>query len=292
MILAHKEAFIDPSNELSGESSQFLDYGRIPSLRKIEYDPELLSFVKIDQMKKPTSFLNQNILDFSQGFMTDHDIYYLMKAVQDIQGIATMKILPQGKHDYKKFGANCFKIIPLPFKDIVYSEIPLSYKIKQIVQKLKREKLKEISTFNKSSDANLKIDVLFDNEELSEAFNSCDEIKNDVYDFPHIIGLFNKSNYSFTNIKRHIFKAMQEFEITKDSKKGMILILTSDYIFLAPLVRPYFVYQNELDLYADPMFYAGIFNLPYIEAEWDETVVRKFVSLDLLKVLKTSSTNE
>ena len=51
---------------------------------------------KIDQMKKPTSFLNQNILDFSQGFMTDHDIYYLMKAVQDIKGIATMKILPNG----------------------------------------------------------------------------------------------------------------------------------------------------------------------------------------------------
>lgn len=293
------------------------DKGLLPSLRKIQYDNDILKYVPqlIDNTKK-TSLADENLIDIlmpvelknnkadvTNNFLSDHDIYYLIKVVKETNSIGTYKILPFGQTDYKKLNSNKLKLIPLPLKDINYKDIPLSFKIKQIVQKIKREKLRQIGAFksvidNESVnniqyklDVNFQIDILFDNEELNDIFSSGDRIKNDSFNFPHYIALLNKTNYEFLSIKNHIKNALIELDINNHSKKGLILLITTDYLFIAPLIKPYYKFNNELLLYPDPMFYAGIFNFPLIDAKWSETIERDFVKFNLIELLENCSSD-
>ena len=216
----------------------------------------------------------------------------MMRAVQNINAISFIKVLPHGQYEHIDLGANKIKVLPLPLKDINYVDIPLSFKIRQLVQKMKREKLTEIKSFNPKAIENyssLKIDVLFDNEEIADSFNLPKVIKNEIYDFPHFIHLFGKSSFSFINMKNSIKQAFTELGINNTTKKGFVMLMTTDYLFIAPLTKPYITFNNELNLFADPMFYAGVFNLPLVESEWDETIERKYINFDFFEILKLSS---
>lgn len=288
----YKESNKEISNSNNKDIIQILDYGKLPSLRKLEYPKPILEYITFEEQQQPTCLLDKNILDLSLPFISDHDLFYLMRGVQNINGLATIKILPYNKNDFKMLSSNKMKILPLPLKDINFNDIPLTYKIRQIVQKQKREKLKDIQTFNPKEVedyASLKIDVLFDNEDLAESFNINNEIEIDIYKFPHYISTFSKSSFSFTNIKNCIARAFAKLNITNESGKGIIFVLTTSYIFIAPLTKPYINFKKELEVYADPMFYTGIFTLPVIDAEWDETIERSYIKFDLLELLKTSS---
>lgn len=293
----------NPNNKLSTNSVTELisnpdylpvqDFGKIPSLRKIDYSEEILSYIIIEEPPKPISFLDKQIIDLNSQFISDHDLFYLMRGVQNLNGLASLKILPYGYHEFKSLSANKLKILPLPLKDINYNEVPLTYKIKQIIQKLKREKLSEIKSFNPKAVENyssLKIDVLFDNEDLAESFNIQNVITNDVYDFPHYIMTFTKSTYNFINVKEALEKALKTLDISNSTNKGLVLLLTTNYLFVAPLVRPYITYKNEMPIFPDPLFYAGVFTLPVIDSEWDETIERSNVEFDLFKILQVCST--
>ena len=288
LILIHKSSLVETNDETTTEQIDILDYGQVPSLRLLTYDEELLKFITPDSPKIPVCYMDQNIFNFNAQILSDHDIYYLMKSVKDIKSIGSLKILPYGYYDHRWFNSNKLKIIPLPLKDIGYHELPLSYKIMQIIQSIKRDKLKQITSFNNNKNKDkqtLKIDILFDNDELSDTFMNQETIKNDIYDFPHYIGLFNKSNYTFINIKKHIKQALLELNINNNSNKGIILLLTENYIFITPVVRPYHNFKNEIGLFADPLFYAGVFSLPQIDSEWDETII-----LELKSIQKTPIT--
>ena len=306
MILVHKST---SDEEITASSKNILinnddkkvsmikDFGKLPSLRKIVHEKEILEFITFEEPIPPLCYLDKNILDFDLSnnnfILSDHDLYYINRAVIDINGIATLKILPQSYQDFKNLNSNKIKILPLPLKDINYKEVPLTYKIKQIIQKMKREKLSEIKSFNSKGDYNeLKIDVLFDNEELAESFKIKTEFTCDIYSFPHLITIFSKASFTFLNVKNAIKRSLEVLKINNDTGYGFCMVLTNMYLFIAPLVNPFYLFKdkgNEIPIFADPMYYAGVFTLPEIESEWDETIERKRVEFDLLKVLEKSS---
>lgn len=76
--------------------NQILDYGRIPSLRKLEYTDEYV--IKNGQIETAilSSNLKTNIVNFS-SLLTDYDLYYLMKSVKEVNGVGFLQILPYGQ---------------------------------------------------------------------------------------------------------------------------------------------------------------------------------------------------
>lgn len=274
------------------------DVGKVPSLRKLEYDEEILKYLpNLNNLHTGISPFNNQILNFNDSIncsiFSDHDIFYLMKSIQTINGIATLKILPYGQSDFKNLNSNKIKLIPLPLKDINYEEIPLTININELVLDLKRKNLMEMENFKllkgKSEVSNMKIDVLFDNDDLSCFFNLNKSINLNNYNFPHRLYLYNQNNFTFNNVKKHILSAITELDINNKTGYGMIFLFTTKYLFIAPLVKPYFTYNKEYALFADPLFYAGIFSLPKVESEWSETIERDYVKFDLMKILEVSS---
>ena len=109
LILIHKSSLKETNDDTTSSQIEILDYGQIPSLRKIVYDEELLKFISLDPPKIPVCYLDQYIFNFNSQLLSDHDIYYLMKSVKDIKSIGSLKILPYGYYDHRWFNSNKFK---------------------------------------------------------------------------------------------------------------------------------------------------------------------------------------
>ena len=76
-----------------------------------------------------------------------------------------------------------------------------------------------------------------------------------------------------------------------NSDKGLNFIITKNFMFMCPIVSPY-AHISGHPLYAEPEFYAGIFNLPIVETEWPETASDKYIKFDLFNILKTCAYDE
>lgn len=50
----------------------------------------------------------------------------------------------------------------------------------------------------------------------------------------------------------------------------MTLILTSDWLFLAPVYKP-IARELDCDVFLDPLAYLGILHLPVLQMQWPET---------------------
>jgi hypothetical protein len=81
------------------KENEILDYGQIPSLRKLTFvDENVLKNVHFPVINL-SSNLKTNIADFN-NFLTDYDLYYLMKSVKEINGVGFLQILPYGEWRY------------------------------------------------------------------------------------------------------------------------------------------------------------------------------------------------
>lgn len=294
----------------------------------MKQDPEILKYIKIEKPKKFTSGLDQQIVDLnildtenqpkqktdrsttsldqklefpSLFVLSDHDIFYMMRSISEINGIATLKVKPYDFHDFRELNSNKIKILPLPLKDINYGEIPLTYKIRNLKKKLLRQRIMELPDFkeyinNHDMDFEhntMKIDALFENEELMETFKIPTTIEIDIYEFPHYVGLLSVNSFKFNTLKSHIKNAFEKLNITNESRKGFALILSTEYIFVAPIINPYITNrEKEIPIFVDPMFFTGIYNLPVVDAQWPDTLKSPKVKFDLLEILKKTTTVE
>lgn len=87
MLVYHKD--------IKETENQIIDYGQIPSLRKLKYtDENVLKNVKFENPIL-SSNMKTNIVDFN-NFLTDYDLYYLMKSIKEINGVGFTQILPYG----------------------------------------------------------------------------------------------------------------------------------------------------------------------------------------------------
>lgn len=291
----------DLSNNYSEDSFEISDFGRIPNLRHINLPQDILNVLSQEnisvncEFNKDTkvSFLQGNLFDLNHPPISESDLNYIIKAILNIDGIATLKVLPYNQYDYKTFSSSILKIIKLPLKDIGYEDLPLNIKINQKLKNLKREKIYELykTTLNKSVDQKEQINIenLVNHEEFSLYFDTKDFFTIEAYEFPHLIKYYNFFSFKTENIMRDLAEIMKILNITNESKKGMVVLFTKNYMFVAPLVKPY-IYSNDIPLYADPHFFAGLFTLPLIEAEWPHTTEGKYLKFDYEEILKVSTT--
>jgi len=285
-------------DENSSSKISINDVGRVPSLRPIKYSSDILPYIKSptpsaneSHSVNPVSFLDTNLINFSLNISTirEHDVYSMLTAIKSIEGIAFLRILPYKYSDWKHLSSSKIKILKLPLKDINYETIPLSLKISQAVKNLKREKMETLMREMKNDEP--KINHLIENEEFSHYFdlNDCFAIESfEQNGIKHLIKSYKEFDMNSANIMNDLKIMLRELNINNDTGYGFNLILTKSYLFLAPLVNPYIV-DKEIPLFAEPHFFAGIFTLPQIEAEWPETVKGKYLSFDLVEILRKST---
>ena len=283
------------------KSIEIPDYGRIPSLRHLQLPAETLQilakeFVQINCEfdKNADSYIQKNLFNLDFVPFSESDLTYLIKAVSNIDGIATVKILPSNFYDYKTFSANLMKILKLPLKDINFEDLPLNIKINQKIKNLKREKIYELyKTTLKITEEKIEkmnVESLINHEEFSLYFDLLDYFSLETYDFPHLIKYYNFHTYKIANIQKDIQEMIKKLNITNENKKGLVMLFTKNYLFLAPLVKP-FIYNKGVPLFADAHFFAGLYTLPQIEAEWPVTTEGKYIKFDFEEILKTSTTD-
>jgi hypothetical protein len=297
MLITDLKNITDSSSKIA-----IKDVGKVPSLRPIKYSSDLLTYIKSylpiaseSQSINPLSFLDTNLINFSTNIpsLSEHDVYSMLTAIKSIEGIATLRILPYKYADCKHLGSSKIKIIKLPLKDIKYETIPLTLKVEQAVKNLKREKMDALIIHMKNEEQDLKINHLIENDEFSHYFdlNECFGIESFKQNgIKHLVKSYNEFNMISANILSDLKIMFRELNINNETGYGFNLILAKNYLFLAPLVNPYIV-DREMPIFAEPHFFAGIFTLPQIEAEWPQTVKGKYISFDCVEILRKSTNN-
>lgn len=269
------------------------DYGKLPSLRKIDYDETLLPLIKtqINISEEKVSLIQSNI--YTSQFLSENDIFYLFQAVKDTQGLATLRILPYKYNDYKHFGSSIIKILKLPLKDIGYEDIPLNTKVEQTVRHLKREKIKKIiaNSGKENTNGEKKVGVLLDNEEYTQFFDMKEFFTIETYKdlgVKHLVKSYTWHSFKMSDVKKDIYNMLKDLSINQETGYGFNLILTKNYLFISPLINP-FAFEKNAPIFAEPHFFTGIFTLPLIEAEWPDTVKGEYLHFDLGEVLNKST---
>ena len=283
------------------------DFGRLPSLRMIQFGGEDLRFYQeyippyqlSEHIKNTTNLFNfgkdTNIID-------DDTLYSLIEMVNETDGYVTYKVLPYNYTDWKKFGSNTFKILPNKSRDIKNEEYPLVDKINQQLIQFKRELFsKSVENIDKDDPKN--VELILHNEDFDQCFPPPEFFSVDVYKkhgIPHLIKTFTSGTFISVNLKFAINKMCEKLEINNTTGYGFCLIICKKFVFITPLKEPYTYTKggvnekNEqvsprIPIFAEPYYFMGIFTLPYIESEWPESIKRKNVKFDLLNILKKST---
>lgn len=268
MVLINKEKISKNKGEdlvNNNNHIQIEDSGRLPSLRKIQYEDIVNRLLLLDNLQLNTKIspTNEFILNMNTTkeycVLSDYDIFYIMKTIKETNSIVTLRILPYGYNDYKRLNTNKIKVIPLPLKEI-QSALPLGLYLKEKKMNKREENLKS-------------------------------DLKIDYFPFRHYFSSLSSEKFTFSYIKNMILTAFQQLQISNSNGKGLIFLMTNEFLFMTQLTRPYFLYNNEFGLFPEPLFYTGVYNLPIIDAEWDETVNRSNVKFDLLGILNKSSSD-
>jgi hypothetical protein len=272
------------------ENNIIQDFGKLPSFRPIVYPEQIAGHVKVDYEVKPSK-LESNLFSFAdKNLLSDLDITNFILQVKQLNGLGMLKILPSSYSEYKDFVANKLRIVKLPMKELNGEEIPLTKKIAQKEREHRRDKLINITPEDVEIDK-LRLNVILDNEQFSECLDIHDYITLDDYDFPHLIKHFYNDAFDVLNIQSYINHMLKALAIHNTNESGFVLLMTNKFIFMAPLYKPYIYDNNNIPIFAEPYFYAGIFTLPLIEAEWPATLNGNYIKFDLAEVLRISSTN-
>jgi hypothetical protein len=272
------EVIFTPDGKLS-------DYGSLPSMRPLIYDNEITQHIKFEPVVNK-SIISSNILNFDEKqILSESDLSNFVQLVHEIKGLGMIKILPFSYSEYKDLSANTIKVVKLPIKDIGYEELPLTIKIRQELRHVRREKLLSIV---KDDDIKIRLDSILDNPSFNECLDSREFLKIDSYDFPHLVQAYTVNSFNLSNVQANIANMLRLLNINNMSECGLVILLTAEYLFMAPLTKSYIV-NKDIPIFVDAHFYAGVFTLPLIEAEWPDTLNGDHIRYELLNILKTSS---
>ena len=272
------------------------DYGRLPSLRMIKFDGDDLRFY---QDFIPPYQLKQHIINSSNLFnfsddcdIIDRDtIVNMIQMINETDGYATYKVLPYNYSDWKKYSSNKIKIMPNKSKDIKNAEYPLVDKIKQQINKYKRNLFE--NNFKEGDDNNNNLELIIHNEDFDQCFSLPEFFTIDIYkknNIPHLIKKFSKGTFIYVNLKFAINKMCDILDINNQTGYGFCLIVCKSFVFMAPIKEPFTYTKGQeenkdkgiaasprIPLFIEPYYFMGIYTLPYIESEWPESIKRKNV---------------
>jgi hypothetical protein len=242
-INTYKPNFTMDKNELV-----IKDWGRLPSLRILEFGGDDLKFYQeyIPQYQlKEHIFNDTNLLNFS----TENDLIdkaLLMNIIQTINetdGYVTYKVLPYQFSDWKKFSSNKVRILPNKCKDIKNNEYPLVDKLNQQINKYKR------SLFEgnlKENEDEKNFELILHNEDFEQCFTLPEFFTLDIYknnNIPHLIKTFSQGTFIYINVQYALNKMSELLDINNQTGYGYCLIICKKFAFLAPLKEP-FIYTK------------------------------------------------
>ncbi len=302
----YKPNYIE-EGKLSENELIIKDYGRLPSLRIIEFGGDDLRFyqeyIPPYQLKENIKN-NSNLLNYSDecNIIDKETLVSMIQMINETDGYATYKVLPYNYTDWKKFSSNKIKILPNKSKDIKNAEYPLVEKIKQQIIKFKRNLFKG-NLKEDSGSKNLELIIL--NEDFEQCFSLPEYFTLDIYkknNIPHLIKTFSSGTFIYVNLNYSINKMCELLEINNQTGYGFCLIVCKNFVFVAPIKEPYTYTKGEqenkeknipgcprIPIFIEPYYFMGIFTLPYIESEWPESIQRKNVKFELLEILKKST---
>ena len=281
------------------------DFGRLPSLRKMEFGGDDLLFY---QDFIPPYQLKEHILNNTNMFNFDDDsdiidketLISMIRMINETNGYVTYKVLPYNATDWKRLNTCKIKILPQKCKDIKNNEYPLVIKIRQQINKYKRTLFENNFTDNQEVK---NLELILHNDDFNQCFSLPEFFTVDIYkknNIPHLIKTFSKGTFIYVNVKFAINKMCEILEINNKTGYGYCLILSQDFAFMSPIKEP-FTYtkvseknkDNEamqsIPIYIEPYFFMGMFTLPYMESDWPESIKRKYIKFDLLDILKKST---
>ena len=220
------------------------DYGRLPSLRILEFGGDDLTFYQeyIPPYQLKEHILNDtNLFNFGQDIdiMNKDLLMNIIQMINETDGYATYKVLPYNFTDWKKYSTNKVRILPHKCKDIKNCEYPLVDKLNQQISKYKR------SLFEgnlKENDEVKNFELILHNEDFEQCFTLPEFFTLDIYkknNIPHLIKTFSPGTLIYVNLVYAINKMCELLEINNETGYGYCLIICKKFVFLAPLKEPY-----------------------------------------------------
>jgi hypothetical protein len=88
-------------------------------------------------------------------------------------------------------------------------------------------------------------------------------------DFPHCVSLHEQGLKGDALLGQYR-KCFTMLELDHHPEVGITIIVTPNWMFIAPLTGPYTTYQG-LPVYADGYAYLGLVNIQVVEEEWPAT---------------------
>ena len=240
-----------PNFAIEKEELVIKDYGRLPSLRILEFGGDDLKFYQEyipPYQTKEHIFNETNLFDFnSESDIMGKDLLMnIIQVINETDGYVTYKVLPYNFTDWKLFSSNKVRILPNKCKDIKNCEYPLVDKLNQQISKYKR------SLFEgnlKNSDEEKNFELILHNEDFEQLFTLPEFFTLDIYkknNIPHLIKTFASGTFLYVNLVYAINKMCELLDINNQTGYGFCLIVCKKFVFLAPLKEPY-IYTKEAE---------------------------------------------
>ena len=124
-----------------------LDFGRLPSLRKISMKPQDFKYYRDILPEYQFSIKNMNytnLQNLKAKIFSDESIRDIVKIVKATGDYAVYRILPYGFCDSKNYGSNRIKFIPRNPKELKLKPFPIELKMDQEMKAAKRVAVNEI----------------------------------------------------------------------------------------------------------------------------------------------------
>ena len=226
------------------------DYGRLPSLRILDFDGDDFKFYQeyIPPYQQSEHIFNDtNLLNFGPetDILGKNLLMNIIQTINETDGYATYKVLPYNFTDWKKFSTNKVRILPNKCKDIKCVEYPLVEKLNQQISKYKR------SLFEgnlKENEEEKNFELILHNDDFEQCFTLPEFFTLDIYkknNIPHLIKTFSPGTFIYINLLYAINKMCELLEINNQTGYGFCLIVCKKFVFLAPLKEPY-IYTKEI----------------------------------------------
>ena len=240
-----------PNFAIEKEELVIKDYGRLPSLRILEFGGDDLKFYQEyipPYQTKEHIFNETNLFDFnSESDIMGKDLLMnIIQVINETDGYVTYKVLPYNFTDWKLFSSNKVRILPNKCKDVKNCEYPLVDKLNQQISKYKR------SLFEgnlKSNDEEKNFELILHNEDFEQLFTLPEFFTLDIYkknNIPHLIKTFASGTFLYVNLVYAINKMCELLDINNQTGYGFCLIICKKFVFLAPLKEPY-IYTKEAE---------------------------------------------
>jgi hypothetical protein len=204
--------------------------------------------------------------------------------VEEVQGVGWVQVLPVGEKASQPKQYQLMHI--LPNQKIPFASLPLDVLISAKSALIKKKQAEGNDDVIQQSSIPVKR-----GQPVPEvpAIDTKGVFNLDEYKFPHAV-IIHESGLKPETLLQEYRKLFTYLKLDQQPDVGLTLIVTPKWMFIAPLVGPYTVYQG-LPVYLDAYAYLGIVNVQVVEEEWPATAgLVERTQLLPTEVLEKSST--